>query len=97
MPPTLPRPPIRRFGALRPLRQWLWPHVQQSARDWASQGLDLLFPPTCVGCGQSGSHFCDLCAQQVQPVDPPLCAHCGRQQDQPVARCSLCALSLIHI
>ncbi len=93
MPPLLPQPPIRRFGALRHLHRQLWPRVRQWGKGAAGQGLDLLFPPSCVGCGRSGSHFCDACAQQVRPVDPPLCAHCGRQQDRPVARCVMCAPS----
>lgn len=59
-------------------------------RAWAEQGMDLLFPPACVGCGELGYHLCDRCAQAVDPVRPPLCAHCGRLQPHAVDHCRLC-------
>lgn len=40
--------------------------------------LDLLFPPRCVACRRSGNWFCAACQAQIQPIRPPLCAHCGR-------------------
>lgn len=52
---------------------------------------DLLFPPACAGCGRLGTTFCATCAQAVQPISGLMCARCGRQQHQAVARCSLCA------
>jgi ComF family protein len=56
----------------------------------ARQGLDLLFPPACVGCGHLGARFCDVCAQAVTPVPTPLCAHCGRPQPAATAACPQC-------
>ncbi len=52
---------------------------------------DLLFPPACAGCERLGETLCATCAQAVQPISGPMCARCGRQQRQPVLRCSLCA------
>lgn len=43
-------------------------------------GLDLIFPPVCVGCGSAGHSFCPVCAQAVEPVPRPICAQCGRPQ-----------------
>ncbi len=53
-------------------------------------GLDLLFPPTCVGCGRAGQIFCPTCAQAVAPVPEPRCASCGRPQPVAVERCPQC-------
>lgn len=41
------------------------------------QGLDLLFPPRCVGCQRNGHLLCPACLQTMQPLDPPFCQHCG--------------------
>lgn len=53
-------------------------------------GLDLIFPPVCVGCGGAGHSFCPACAQAVEPVPQPICADCGRPQPAAVARCAVC-------
>ncbi len=41
-------------------------------------GLDLLFPPSCGGCGVSGSRWCGKCQAQVQLVPYPICTICGK-------------------
>lgn len=41
-------------------------------------GFDLLIPPTCMGCGQRGSTWCDACQ--------------GRREKPRGARCTVCGL-----
>lgn len=57
----------------------------------ANAGLDLLFPPLCVGCGRLGERFCPLCAQAVEAVPLPQCAHCGLVLPVQAIRCVNCA------
>jgi len=45
--------------------QWLW------------STLDLLFPPTCGGCGEGGVRWCDACQENVEIISPPICEMCG--------------------
>jgi ComF family protein len=59
-------------------------------RQVAGIGLDLLFPPLCAGCGRLGEVFCPDCAQAVEAVPQPCCAHCGMSQPAPTARCANC-------
>src|ERR1700690_3431436 len=42
---------------------------------WA--GLDLLFPPTCGGCGKPGSRWCDDCRKKINNIVEPFCELCG--------------------
>jgi ComF family protein len=65
-----------------PLLTWL--------RQVTDVSLDLIFPPLCIGCGRLGENFCPVCAQSVEPVPQPQCAHCGRPQLAPTARCANC-------
>jgi ComF family protein len=46
--------------------------------DWLRRGLDLLFPPRCVGCSRIGEWFCNDCWASVEPVPQPICPRCGR-------------------
>lgn len=69
----------------------LSPSLISRLRTLGARGLDLLFPPVCVGCGRVGYALCPLCAQDVEPVGEPICAHCGRRQARAVERCPLCA------
>ncbi|MCL6429788.1 MAG: ComF family protein [Anaerolineae bacterium] len=39
--------------------------------------LDLLFPPRCAGCGQSGSWLCSACLAEISWIRPPICPLCG--------------------
>lgn len=63
---------------------------QEQLHWFVQRGIDLLFPPQCLGCGRSGYQFCPACAQAVQPISPPICARCGRPQTAPTRRCRLC-------
>lgn len=52
--------------------------------------IDLFFPPRCVGCTRAGFAFCPTCAQAVDPVVDPICAHCGHPQSAPTDLCNPC-------
>lgn len=43
-----------------------------------SKLVDLLFPPTCVGCGREGAFICPACIGGMLRLPPPLCPVCGR-------------------
>ncbi len=68
------------------MAQALWVRL----RHVADAGLTLLFPPLCVGCGRLGERFCAECAQTVEAIPPPQCAHCGSPQPTPTLRCANC-------
>ena len=40
-------------------------------------GLDLLFPPVCAGCGKTGSRWCSDCQARVPRINKPFCEKCG--------------------
>jgi ComF family protein len=44
-----------------------------------------------VGCGRLGERFCPACAQAVEPVPLPQCAHCGLAQPVATSRCISCS------
>ncbi len=44
-------------------------------------GLDLLFPPSCGGCGKLGARWCIDCQQKMEPVPLPICEICGAPQN----------------
>jgi len=48
--------------------------------------LDLIFPPHCVVCGQSGEWLCQDCLASFRYVQPPVCGMCGR----PLSGSDLC-------
>lgn len=52
--------------------------------------IALFFPPRCVGCTRAGFAFCPTCAQTVDPVVEPICAHCGHPQPLPTDLCNSC-------
>lgn len=54
------------------------------------QGLDLLFPPRCAGCQQSGHLLCSACLQTMQPLPLSLCQHCGILLSAPLGLCASC-------
>lgn len=49
-----------------------------SLRQLKGAALDLLFPPSCVGCGRRGALICSSCTAALPRVRLPLCARCGR-------------------
>ena len=52
--------------------------------------LDLLFPPTCQGCGRFGQWFCDGCAASVRYIEAPACSRCGQSLAAGLS-CAACA------
>lgn len=52
--------------------------LQTPLRAVGSKLIDLLFPPTCVGCGREGAFLCPACVAGVHRLPPPLCPACGR-------------------
>jgi competence protein ComFC len=59
------------------------------------QGIDLVYPPFCAGCGSKGARWCPHCQQTVRLVTPPICKCCGREQDT-VGLCPWCQSSRPH-
>ncbi len=53
--------------------------------------LDLLLPQRCVVCGCGGRQLCADCREELQRIEPPLCARCGAPTAWPVERCRECA------
>ena len=53
--------------------------------------LDLLLPQRCVICGCGGSQLCAVCRDELQRLEPPVCARCGAPTAWPVERCRECA------
>ncbi len=43
-------------------------------------GLDLIYPPRCGGCEESGQRWCDICAASVRLINAPICPLCGNPQ-----------------
>ena len=39
--------------------------------------LELLFPSSCLGCGQRGELLCRECQSALPWIEPPLCERCG--------------------
>ena len=48
----------------------------------AWQGIDLLFPPSCGGCGKFGVRWCDECQKNLVVLQEPLCNRCGLPQSK---------------
>ncbi|HKG54106.1 MAG TPA: ComF family protein [Anaerolineales bacterium] len=55
-------------------------------------GLDLLFPPTCGGCGKVGWRWCPECQARVPRINKPFCETCGIPT-QGSTSCEKCKLN----
>lgn len=53
-------------------------------------GIDLLLPPTCGGCGVSGSRWCSECRARSVRLPEPLCEKCGIPVARPRTHCRDC-------
>jgi len=60
------------------------------AKGLADTLINFVFPPVCSTCKTVGSLFCDACRSQIQWLEEPLCACCGRVVSRPVAKCTVC-------
>lgn len=52
--------------------------------------LDLLLPQRCVVCDEGRIQLCAACRDDLQRLEPPLCARCGAPVAWPVERCREC-------
>ena len=57
--------------------------------------LDLLFPPTCAGCGRFGVRWCTDCQNKVVVLRGSLCEVCGLPQQQ-AGMCEACRADRPH-
>ncbi|MEM8863685.1 MAG: double zinc ribbon domain-containing protein, partial [Chloroflexota bacterium] len=51
--------------------------------------IDFIFPPSCAGCGTTGSLACTDCQQKMIPLHEPLCDTCG-QPTMDQSTCQRC-------
>ena len=54
--------------------------------------MDLLFPPTCGGCGKVGWRWCPECQARVPRINKPFCETCGIPT-QGSTNCEKCKLN----
>lgn len=54
--------------------------------------MDLLFPPTCGGCGKVGWRWCPECQARVPRINKPFCETCGIPT-QGSTSCEKCKLN----
>jgi ComF family protein len=52
-------------------------------------GLDLLYPPVCGGCGKTGNRWCPECQHSVPILVEPTCQVCGLPR-QTSGTCNVC-------
>src|SRR3990170_8890737 len=52
-------------------------------------GIDLIFPPTCTGCGEVGFRWCSDCQKRVDVIRGSVCEICGLPQNSS-GICSIC-------
>jgi len=64
--------------------------LSASAHHWTRTFLDLIFPPSCAGCGKSGLEWCDSCNQALHRLSKPVCDHCGSPLPDHRQNCSRC-------
>jgi len=56
--------------------------------------IDIIFPPTCAGCGKWGERYCPTCFSNTRTIGPNICQTCGeplRQLDGSI--CERCKTS----
>jgi competence protein ComFC len=54
------------------------------------RAVDIVFPRACAGCGAGPWPFCEACAGELVPLEPPWCERCGRPSLTNVDRCRDC-------
>jgi len=54
------------------------------------RAIDIVFPRACAGCGAGPWPFCETCAGELVPLEPPWCGRCGRPSPTNVDRCGDC-------
>lgn len=69
-------------------------------RRYAALGLDLLFPPRCLGCGGTVDRIgvlCGPCWNAISFIAPPQCAVCGRPFAYDSGEGALCGACLRRV
>lgn len=62
-------------------------HGLQRLQCWVGDGLDLLFPTSCLGCGRADFIWCPQCDASLERIGGQHCRICGR----PLAALATCA------
>ncbi len=63
---------------------------QARLKDLTDTVLNFVFPPVCVNCKKPGALLCADCLAGVPWLERPICSHCGRVVNRPMARCPGC-------
>jgi ComF family protein len=71
---------IRRPGAV----------IRAAAHHWSRAFFDILYPPSCVGCGETGTDWCKTCEKSLRRISRPICAHCGSPLPRNQIECFKC-------
>ena len=58
-------------------------------RSFLDSVLDFIFPPTCAGCGATGSLICANCENKFVWIKEPICVTCG-QPTLELGKCAQC-------
>ena len=53
------------------------PNIEYYINRWFWMGVDLLYPPSCVGCEKLGVVLCPSCLAKIKKISPPFCICCG--------------------
>ena len=64
-------------GRVRSVESLQQKGIWQTSQQQLQRVFDLLFPPQCASCKDSGHILCPQCLDAIQPLYPPLCFHCG--------------------
>jgi competence protein ComFC len=56
--------------------------------------LDIVFPPSCAGCGDWGVRFCPECLGKVPPIKGEICSICGDHNRN--SSCMICQQCLTN-
>ena len=60
------------------------------------RALDMLFPPSCVGCGEDGMLLCESCRASLPRLHGSCCPHCARPLGA-TGVCEPCSRYPLHI
>jgi ComF family protein len=68
--------------------------VARFARWFGSAFSSLCFPPHCAICKEStdaGSHLCETCAEEIEPIREPRCERCSTPFQGAITQMFVCA------
>ena len=58
--------------------------------------IDIIFPPSCAGCGKLGERYCQACFANTNIINPEICQTCGEPLRQnKISICERCKSSEI--